>query len=131
LRFEVQQFFARWGNWNHHEFFRFGGHNLQTGHSWENQEFRSEPATRFTSVHHNQNSEYATLTMARMLARNPPALSCASLGGPLLPVDAHDALGYATPNEMFDAWSFALAPLKTPYPWLSAAAGMTGLSVTA
>jgi hypothetical protein len=107
LRFEVQQFFARWGNWNRHEFdlyFRFGGHNLQTGHSWENQEFRSEPTTRFTSVHHNQNSEYATLTMARMLAGDPPALSCASLGGALLPVDAHNALGYETANEMFDAY---------------------------
>ncbi len=107
LRFEVQQFFTRWGNWNRHEFdlyFRFGGHNLQTGHSWENQEFRSEPATRFTSVHHNQNSEYATLTMARMLAGDPPALSCASLGGPLLPVDAHYAIGYETPNAIFDAY---------------------------
>ena len=107
LRFEVQHFFTRWGNWNRNEFdlhFRFGGHNLQTGHAWENQEFRSEPTARFTSVRHNQNSEYATLTMARMLAGDQPALSCANLGGSLLPLDSHAALGYDTACDMFDAY---------------------------
>jgi hypothetical protein len=107
LRFEVQQFFAIWGNRVRHEFdlhFRFGGHNLQTGHSWEGHEFRSEPAGRYCSVHHNQNSEYAALTMARMLAGDAQALSCASLGGPLLPVDAHATLGYASALEMLVAY---------------------------
>jgi len=107
LRFEVHQFFTRWGTWNRNEFdryFRFGGHNLHPGHPWENHEFRSEPTSRYTSVHHNQNSEYATLTMARMLAGDPPALICASIGGPLLPLDAHDTLGYGSANEMFDAY---------------------------
>ena len=42
--------------------------------------------------------------MARMLAGDPPALSCASLGEPLLPVDAHEAMVYGTAVEMFEAY---------------------------
>jgi N-acetylmuramidase len=106
LRFEVQEFFPRWGNWNRNEFdrhFKFGGHNLQSGPSYENHEFRSEPTARFTSVHHNQNSEYATLTMARMLAGDAPALCCASVGGPLLPLLHYELLGYESAVDMFDA----------------------------
>jgi N-acetylmuramidase len=107
LRFEVQQLYAVWGNRVRHEFddyFRFGGHNLQTGHSWENHEFRSDPDGGFRAVHHNQNTEYAALTMARMLAGDADGLNCASLGGPLLPVDAHEVLGYRTGAEMFVAF---------------------------
>ncbi len=107
LRFEVQQLYTVWGNRDRHEFdnyFRFGGHNLQTGHSWENHEFRSDAEGMFRAVHHNQNTEYAALTMARMLAGDTDGLNCASVGGPLLPVDAHEALGYRSAAEMFVAF---------------------------
>jgi hypothetical protein len=42
--------------------------------------------------------------MARMLAGDPPALKCASLGEPLLPVAACEALVYGTAVEMFEAY---------------------------
>jgi hypothetical protein len=106
LRFEVQRFFNLWGRQNRQEFdthFKFGGHSLQLGPPWENQEYRGE-AGLFTGVHHNQNSEYSALTMARMLAGDEPALCSSSLGGPLLAVAEHVSMGFDRPAAMFEAF---------------------------
>lgn len=106
LRFEVQRFFNFWGRQNRQEFdghFKFGGHSLQPGQPWENQEYRGEVGL-FAGVHHNQNSEYSALTAARMLSGDDVALSSSSLGGPLLAVADHVSMGFDRASVMFEAF---------------------------
>jgi hypothetical protein len=107
IRFEVHHFFERWGKRNRQEFdvhFRFGGHNLQSGRAWENHEFRTEDAGAFGSVHHNQNSEYAALTLAQVLSGDEIALSCASIGGTQILIESHSWLGYESARQMYDSF---------------------------
>lgn len=107
IRFEVHQFFERWGKRNRQQFdarFRFGGHNLQAGRPWENQEFRTADPGEFGSVHHNQNSEYAALTLARVLAGDEIALSCASIGGAQIMIGSYSWLGYESARQMWDSF---------------------------
>jgi len=106
LRFEVQRYFNTWGRQNRQEFdshFKFGGHSLQPGQPWENQEYRGEVGS-FAAVHHNQNSEYSALTIARMLSGDEIALGSASAGGPLLGLAEHAACGFDTASSMFEAF---------------------------
>jgi|HubBroStandDraft_1064217.scaffolds.fasta_scaffold188520_1 hypothetical protein len=106
IRFEVQRFFNLWGRQNRQDFdghFKFGGHSLQPGQPWENQEYRGEEGS-FAGVHHNQNSEYSALTIARMLCGDDLALASSSLGGPLLPVADHLSMGFDRPSAMFEAF---------------------------
>lgn len=107
LYFEVRRFFDAWGSYHRHEFdahLRFGGHNMQDGLFWENQEYREDTSGFFRSVHHNQNSEYAALTMARTLAGDSIALRAASLGGCLLSVSHFAWMGFENPSAMFEAF---------------------------
>jgi hypothetical protein len=107
IRFEVHHFFNNWGKRNRQQFdlhFRFGGHNLQLGHPWENQEYRTEDAGEFHSVHHNQSSEYAALTLAQILADAEDALGCASIGGCQILMNSFASLGYQNAQEMYSAF---------------------------
>jgi len=107
IRFEVHHFFESWGKRNRQEFdthFRFGSHNLQAGRPWENHEFRAEDAGVFSAVHHNQNSEYAALTLAQVLSGDEIALSCASIGGAQILIGSHSWLGYETARQMYDSF---------------------------
>jgi hypothetical protein len=107
LHFEVHKFFESWGHHHRQEFddfFRFGGHNMQLGQPWENHEYRADVGMAFCAVHHNQNSEYASVTLARMLAGDEKALQAASLGGCLLSVSAYSFAGYDSPIQMFTAF---------------------------
>jgi hypothetical protein len=107
IRFEVHQLFERWGKRNRQQFdahFRFGGHNLQAGRPWENQEFRTEDPGAFSAVHHNQNSEYAALTLAQVLAGDEIALSCASIGGSQILIGSYSWLGYESARQMYDSF---------------------------
>lgn len=107
LHFEVQKFYEGWGHLNRQDFdthFRFGGHNMQAGQWWENQDYREDVGGIYHAVHHNQNSEYAALTMARTLAGDARALSSACVGGCLLSVAEFRWVGYQKPDEMFDAF---------------------------
>ena len=107
IRFEVHQLFERWGKRNRQQFdthFRFGGHNLQAGRPWENQEFRTEDPGAFSAVHHNQNSEYAALTLAQVLADDEIALSCASIGGAQIFIGSYSWLGYESARQMYDSF---------------------------
>lgn len=107
LYFEVQRFFSVWGHRYRQEFdtyFRFGGFNLQQGQPWENHEYREDSERMYRGVHHNQNSEYAALTMARTLAGDSVALTAACVGGCLLSVAEFSSAGYGSPIEMFDAF---------------------------
>lgn len=106
LRFEVQRFFNNWGRQNRQEFdghFKFGGHSLQPGQPWENQEYRGEVGS-FTAVHHNQNSEYSALTIARMLCGDELAFGASSVGGSLLGVAEHATMGFDSCAAMFEAF---------------------------
>ena len=110
IRVEAHQFFEAWGKRNHQEFdahFRFGGHNLQPGHPWENQEFRTEDRGTFSSIHHNQKSEYAALTLAQVLAGDETALRCASIGGGHITMNAYSMLGYESARAMYDAFQMS------------------------
>ncbi len=107
LCLDLHLLFNNWGRRSREEFdahFRFGGHNLQPGQPWENHEFRVSDTGRFVSVHHNQNSEYDALTLARLMAGDEVALRCACAGGPLLSLSAHLSLGYLTAMDMYNAF---------------------------
>ena len=107
IRFEVHQFFEAWGKRNNEAFekhFRFGGHTLQPGHPWENQEFRTEETAPFSAVHHNQNSEYAALTLAQVLGEEDAALRSTSIGGCQILMSSYPMLGYESARAMYDAF---------------------------
>lgn len=107
IRLEVHRLFELWGKRNRETFdnhFRFGGHNQQPGNPWENQEYRTQDSGTYSSVHHNQNSEYAALTLAQVTASNELALLCTSIGGCQLLMDNHQILGYDTAQEMYEAF---------------------------
>jgi hypothetical protein len=107
LRLEVHQLFDTWGKRTRQQFdlhFRFGGHNLQPGQPWENQEFRTEETGEFHSVHHNQRSEYAALTLAQVLAGAEEGLRCASIGGCQIMMNSFGSLGYSSAQEMYTAF---------------------------
>ncbi|HEX4227650.1 MAG TPA: N-acetylmuramidase domain-containing protein [Bryobacteraceae bacterium] len=104
IRFNVHRFFDVWGKRCRADFdlyFRFGGHNLQPGQPWDNHEYRPEGRGAFVSVHHNPNSEYEALMLARMLAGDEAALRCLNIGGPLIPVDDFTPLGYESSSAMY------------------------------
>lgn len=107
IRLEVHQLFDIWGKRSRQQFdshFRFGGHNLQPGQPWENQEFRTEETGDFRSVHHNQSSEYAALTLAQILAGAEEGLRCASIGGCQIVMNSFASLGYQSAHEMYTAF---------------------------
>jgi N-acetylmuramidase len=110
IRLEVSQLFEVWGKRDRQVFdshFRFGGHNQQPGNPWENQEFRTQDSGNYSSVHHNQNSEYAALTLAQVIATDEVAFSCASIGGCQIMMNAHRALGYESCRDMYDAFQLS------------------------
>jgi hypothetical protein len=107
IRVEVHELFEAWGRRDRQKFdghFRFGGHNQQPGLAWENQEFRTEDSGIFSSVHHNQSSEYAALTLAQVTASDELAFSCTSIGGCQILMSYHRMLGYETAEEMYEAF---------------------------
>ena len=104
IRFNIHQFFDVWGKRCRTDFdlyFRFGGHNLQPGQPWDNHEYRPEGRGAFVSVHHNPNSEYESLMLARMLAGDEAALRCVNIGGPLIPIEDFALLGYESSAVMY------------------------------
>lgn len=107
IRLEVHQLFDSWGKRSRQQFdshFRFGGHNLQPGQPWENQEYRPEETGDFRSVHHNQSSEYAALTLAQILAGAEEGLRCGSIGGCKIIMNSFASLGYRSAQDMYTAF---------------------------
>jgi hypothetical protein len=107
IRLEVHELFEVWGKRDREKFdshFRFGSHNQQPGQVWENQEYRTEDSGTYSSVHHNQNSEYAALTLAQVTAGDEIAFSCTSIGGCQIMINSHRLLGYDTAGEMYESF---------------------------
>lgn len=107
IRLEVHQLYDTWGKRNRNVFdshYRFGGHNGQAGHAWENQEYRTEDTGVFHAVHHNQSSEYAALTLAQLLAGDEPAFTSSSIGGCQVMMNSFRTLGYESATEMYNAF---------------------------
>ncbi len=107
IRLEVHQLYDTWGKRNRNVFdshFRFGGHNGQAGHAWENQEYRAEDTGIFHAVHHNQSSEYAAVTLAQLLAGDEIAFTSSSIGGCQVMMNSFRMLGYETAKEMYEAF---------------------------
>ncbi len=106
LYVRLHQLFELWGKKFKQEFdvhFRFGGHMLQSGQPWENHEYRSHPEQSYTSVHHNQNSEYRTLTLARVLAGDEVSLWCCLAGAFHVPLQDHESLGFDQASDLYKA----------------------------
>jgi hypothetical protein len=107
IRFEVHHFFNNWGKRCRNQFdpyFRFGGHNNQRGNSWENHEFRTHDGGTFSAVHHNQSSEYAALSLARIVSSDEVAFTCTRAGGCQLLISSFTTLGYESAKEMYEAF---------------------------
>jgi subtilisin family serine protease len=112
LRFENHLLWRLWGQHNPNAFdayFQFGGRPPRVGadcpNPWSCHEFRADPSESFRSVHTDQATERAALSVATRLAGEDTALRCASLGGPQILASNHVSLGYASPREMLDAFN--------------------------
>jgi hypothetical protein len=107
IRFEGNLLFSAWGAKNpgiYRPHFKHGGFEGWPGKPWENHQFRDDAAQAFQSVHRNQETEYAALSLATRLAGETTALSCISIGGCQILISNHGMLGYSTPREMYDAF---------------------------
>ncbi len=107
IRLEIHELYESWGKWNKTVFnnhFRFGGYCQQPGFPWENQEYRTQTSGLYSSVHHNQSTEYSALTLARLVTSDKVALSCTSIGGCQIMMDAYKLLGYEDCLDMYNAF---------------------------
>jgi hypothetical protein len=108
LRFEPHIFFSRWGKDHEALFdvhFQFGGRHGIDGARWQNHMFRNRPSDDWRRFHGDQAAEYQALALAAKLAGRETASQCASFGGPQIMGFNHDAVGYATADEMRRAFS--------------------------
>ncbi len=107
LRFEVGKFLAAWGRANPAAFdahFQCGGHNGKAGEPWQNHAFCLTETQSFAPVHADSASEYAALRLAQQLSSPEVALRCASIGGCQILLSNFAMLGYASAQEMFEAF---------------------------
>jgi hypothetical protein len=107
IRFENHLLYRCWGTKNRTSYdahFRHGGHNGQTGKSWENHRFRESVEAEFENVHTTQAQEYRVLNLAKRLAGEELAVRCISIGGPQILVSNYHLLGYETAKAMYDTF---------------------------
>jgi len=107
IRFENHLFYRLWGQFNQHVYdqhFRHGGHNGVPGRSWENHQFRENPRESFRTFHGSQEQEYRVLALARRLAGDEAAMRAISIGGPQILIENYRLIGYASPQEMSNAF---------------------------
>ncbi|MBN2004590.1 MAG: DUF3380 domain-containing protein [Anaerolineae bacterium] len=102
IRFENHIFYDRWGKQNEarfNQFFTFASGQRWTGHSW-----RSDPSQPWQACHGSQDAEWATFNFACTLDDTAAKLSI-SMGGPQIMGFNYATLGYASVQEMFDAFA--------------------------
>ncbi len=102
IRFENHIFYDRWGKQNEarfNQFFTFASGQRWTGHSW-----RSDPAQPWQTCHGSQDNEWAVFNFACTLD-DTAAKSSISMGGPQIMGFNYATLGYASVQEMFDAFA--------------------------
>ncbi len=106
IRFENHLFFRLWGKAHadvYDRHFRHGGRNGVPGKSWQNHQFRDNPAQAFEKCHKEQSREYRVLDFARRL-NDEAALRSISIGGPQILINNYRILGYASPLAMYEAF---------------------------
>jgi predicted flap endonuclease-1-like 5' DNA nuclease len=102
IRFENQIFYDYWGQRNSGVFeqhFRFNAGQRWTGHQW-----RPSTGEGWRACHQGQNGEWQVLNFARTLDDTAARLSI-SMGGPQIMGFNYQSLGYASVQEMFDAFA--------------------------
>ncbi|MEX1020539.1 MAG: N-acetylmuramidase domain-containing protein [Litorilinea sp.] len=101
IRFENHIFYEKWGKqqpdrFQHH--FGFNPSQQWTGHQW-----REDPNRPFRPCHTSQAEEWATFEFARRLDETA-AIAAISMGAPQIMGFNHQAIGYATPQSMLQAF---------------------------
>lgn len=102
IRFENHIFYTHWGK-THEELFR-QHFTFASDESWKEHRWRPDPAADWQPVHHNQESEWGAFHIARTLDEDA-ALYAISMGAPQIMGFNHSAIGYATVQAMFTAFS--------------------------
>lgn len=103
IRFENHIFYDQWGKqhpdlFNQH--FRFDPNQVWQGHQW-----RPSADQPWRDFHGNPQAEWEVFNFARNLAGPEAAMSAISMGAPQIMGFNHDAIGFATAQAMFDAFS--------------------------
>ena len=102
IRFENHRFWKYWGK-SHpdrfHRHFRFGSKKR-----WEGHAFRREGERRWRRFHGRQEREWAAFGLARSFDETAAMLSI-SMGAPQILGENHGRIGYASVEEMFEAFS--------------------------
>ena len=103
IRFENHVFYRYWGKYykaDYNELFRFSSEKLWTQHFARGLEKNSE----WFSVHYDQNSEWKTFEIASAL-NEAAAIKSISMGAPQLMGFHYAKLGFASPFDMYAAFS--------------------------
>ncbi len=102
IRFENHLFWFNWGKANadaYNAHFKFDPNT-----TWKGHQYRTDVNAPWQDVHANQASEWTAFTVAKGLNARAAILSI-SMGLVQILGSNHRAIGYATPETMFDAFS--------------------------
>ncbi len=102
IRFENHIFYSRWGQHHPDAFARHFVFN--SDHRWKDHQWRPAPGQPWRTFHGNQNSEWQVLDFACTLNDTAARLSI-SMGGPQIMGFNYAAVGYASVQQMFDAFA--------------------------
>jgi hypothetical protein len=103
IRFENHIFFDEWGKVDPERFAEHFRFDLES--PWHKHEWRSGSDQEWQEFHGDQAAEWDALTLAREQFDNYAALRSISMGLPQVMGFNHLLLGYATVQEMFDAFA--------------------------
>lgn len=102
IRFENHKFWKYWGSTNPD---RFRQHfTYKKGEVWKGHKWRKLPDEEWQTFHGSQRAEWKVLGFARSLD-DAAALMSISMGAPQIMGFHFQALGYRSPQEMFDAFT--------------------------
>ena len=107
IRFENHLFYSDWGKSHEQQFFQHFDFNRATNESWLNHRWRPNPQTPFETMHSGnagtQALEWRVLDFAASLD-DTAAKRSISMGAPQILGRNHARIGYATVQEMFNAF---------------------------
>ena len=104
IRFENHIFFSRWGAQHQETFARHFRFDPEPGHRWQGHEWRPAEGETWRKFHGNQGAEWDVFKFASQLSNRDARLSI-SMGAPQIMGFNYGTIGYATVEEMFDAFA--------------------------
>jgi hypothetical protein len=108
IRFENHLFYHDWGRHNQERFFQHFDFDRTPNQSWKNHRWRANPQDAFVNMHTGapgtQALEWQVLAFAARLD-DTAAKRSISMGAPQILGRNHLRIGYATVQEMFDAFA--------------------------